>query len=350
MGSTVEQAWHHFSVKPQQVPRPSHLGHLSDDGRGYPVISTVGRGKGSAHFGSINERRKLALATFDWCAVCGLPFDESTRWQMIPESASALAGDQLEGQVYFNEAPVHEICVVYAAHICPHLSSPGHRMGDQYRAGQRRDEKIRMAGFRQTSEVRAIRSGLQKEIHVLHFGQSGLVGEFSYSRPEELDDRYAALLVSEEVRELSSAESGLVSLFNEQSDMGDTVVGAALMAGASFAKDIRKVQGMEAFAESGYWQGLALQLLDSEKLAEFGNGIEDLASKFMAGWLLGRQGNLPEVLTGWREAGRRLARSKGINIAGHKPEGTGRTVAKNALCPCGSGRRARRCHPAGLPQ
>jgi len=154
-----------------------------------------------------------------------------------------------------------------------------------------------MAGFRRTSEVRAIRSGLQKEIYVLHFGQSGYVEEFSYSRPEELEDRYAALLVSEEVRELSPVESGLVSLFNEQSDMGDTVVGAALMAGASFAKDIRKVQGMEAFAKSGYWQGLALQLLDTGKLAEFGDDIEDQASKFMAGWLLARQDNLPEILT-----------------------------------------------------
>lgn len=339
---------HYLTVKPQQVPRPKHLRHLADDGRGYPVISTVGRGKDSADFGSINELRKLALATFDWCAVCGLPFDESTRWQVLPENASGLVGDQVEGQFYFNEAPVHEICIIYAAHVCPHLSSPGHRMGDQYRAGQRRDEKIRMAGFRRTSEVRAIRSRLQKEIHVLHFGQCEFVGEFSYSRPEELDDRYAALLASEEIRELSSAESGLVSLFNEHSDIGDTVVGAALMAGASFAKDIRKVQGMEAFAKSSYWQGLALNLLDSGKLAEFWDGVEDQASEFMAGWLLARQGNLPEVLTGWREAGRRMARSRGMTLPGHKSEGAGRTVAKNAPCPCGSGRRARRCHPAGL--
>jgi hypothetical protein len=336
-------------VKPQYVPRPKHLDHLSDDGRGFPVISTIGRGAASADFGSINERRKLALATFDWCAVCGLPFDDATRWQMLPESASSLAGDQLEGQAYFNEAPVHEICILYAAHVCPHLSSPGHRMGDQYRAGQRRDEVIRMAGFRRTSEVRAIRSELQNEIYVLHFWQSGFVEEFSYSRPEELDDRYAGLLANEDFRELSLAESGLVSMFNEHSDIGDTVTGAALMAGASFAKGINKVQGMEAFAESGYWQGLALHLLDPRKLADFRDGIEDQASKFMAEWLLARHCNLPEVLTGWREAGRRLARSRGMTVAGRKPGGAGRTVAKNALCPCGSGRKARRCHPAGLP-
>lgn len=193
-------------MKPQQVPRPRHLDHLSDDGRGYPVISTVGRDERGADFGSINERRKLALATFDWCAVCGLPFHGAPRWQVVPESALAWAGEQLEGQVYFNEAPVHEICIIYAAHVCPHLSSPGHRMGDQYRAGRRRDEKVRMAGFRRTAEVRAIRSVLQKEIHVLHFGQSGFVDEFSYSRPEELADRYAVLRSIEEVRELSPAE------------------------------------------------------------------------------------------------------------------------------------------------
>ncbi|MER6488367.1 SEC-C metal-binding domain-containing protein [Streptomyces virginiae] len=29
--------------------------------------------------------------------------------------------------------------------------------------------------------------------------------------------------------------------------------------------------------------------------------------------------------------------------------GPGRSVAKNAACPCGSGRKARRCHPAGVP-
>ncbi len=268
---------------------------------------------------------------------------------MVPAGASTLAGEQLEEELFFGEAPVHEVCIVYAAHVCPHLSSPGHRMGDEYRAGQRRTDKIRMAGFRRTSKVQAFRSGLQKETHVLHFGQVGFVAEFSYSRPDELADRYSPLLASEEVPELSPAESGLVALFNEHSDEGDTVAGAALMAGSAFAKDIKKVQGMQAFAESGYWQGLATHLLDPRKLAQFEKGIEDQASKFMAGWLLERQGRLPEVLAGWRENGQRLARSRGMVLPWLEPEGGGRTVAKNDPCPCGSGRRARRCHPAGLP-
>jgi hypothetical protein len=65
------------------------------------------------------------------------------------------------------------------------------------------------------------------------------------------------------------------------------------MAGASFAKEIRKVQGMEVFAKSGYWQGLALHLLDSGKLAEFRDDVEDQVGRFMAGWLSGQLGLRP---------------------------------------------------------
>jgi hypothetical protein len=121
------------------------------------------------------------------------------------------------------------------------------------------------------------------------------------------------------------------------------------MAGASFAKDIKKVQGIDAFAKSGYWQGLALHMLDPRKLAEFGEGSEDPASRLMARWLLKRRDDLPEVLTEWRNAGLRLARSRGMAFPRSEVEGLGRIVAKNDLCPCGSGLRARRCHPAGLP-
>jgi len=336
-------------MKPQQVPRPRHLDHLLNDGRGYPVIATIGRDENSGDFGSINERRKLALATFDWCAVCGLPFGSAPRWQVVAGGAPTLSGDELAGMVFFSEAPVHEICIAYAAHVCPHLSSPGHRMGDEYRAGQRRDNELRVAGFRRTSRVRAHRSRLQKEIHVLTFEQAGFIDQFSYSRPDELADRYTALLASEEIPELSRAESGLISLFNEHSDMGGAVIGAALMAGASFMKDIKSVQGMDEFVESGYWRDLAMHLLDREKLAEFGEDIQDPASRLMSGWLLERWDDLPEALAGWRQAGLRLARSKGIALPYPELEGPGRTVAKNDPCPCGSGRKARRCHPAGLP-
>ena len=149
-------------MRPQQVPRPCHLDHLSDDSRCYPVISTVARDKVSADFGSINEVRKLALATFDWCAVCGLPFEEDeSRWQAIP--GEDWRARQRDGGWFVNEAPVHEICLLYAAQVCPYLSSPWHRMGDEFRAGQRREERISLVGFERTSQVLALRSGLQQD-------------------------------------------------------------------------------------------------------------------------------------------------------------------------------------------
>ncbi|MFB7763307.1 SEC-C metal-binding domain-containing protein [Streptomyces xiamenensis] len=36
------------------------------------------------------------------------------------------------------------------------------------------------------------------------------------------------------------------------------------------------------------------------------------------------------------------------NLAPSSSQGPGRSVAKNAPCPCGSKRKARRCHPAGI--
>ncbi len=334
-------------MRPQQVPRPCHLDHLSDDSRGYPVISTVEIDKLSADFGSINEVRKLALATFDWCAVCGLPFEEDeSRWQAI--LGEDWRARQRDGGWFVNEAPVHEICLLYAAQVCPYLSSPWHRMGDEFRAGQRREERISLVGFERTSQVLALRSGLQQDLHTLHFKQEGVLGEVSYSRPGELADRYAALLAGEEVPALSNAAAGLVGLFNEHSDEGAAVTGAALMAGASFLKNVFRVQGMATFARTPAYRGLALQFLDLRKLAEFGEGSEDPASRFMSAWVLERRDKLPERLAGWRQAGDRRARSRGLVASRPKPQGSGRTVPKNAPCPCGSGRRAGRCHPAGL--
>jgi len=96
--------------------------------------------------------------------------------------------------------------------------------------------------------------------------------------------------------------------------MGDAVTRTALMAGASFVKDIKNVQGMHAFAESGYWRSLAMHLLDREKLAELGKDTENPASRHMSGWLMERWDHLPDVLAEWRQAGLRLARSKSITL------------------------------------
>jgi hypothetical protein len=142
--------------------------------------------------------------------------------------------------------------------------------------------------------------------------------------------------------------SGLVELFNDQADE-DLVPGVAVMAGAAFLPDVFKTQGMDFFAESPTYRGIALHLLDLRKLADFGSDNEDPASRLMSQWILERQDSLPEVLDVWRRAGAAIGRAHGLTPSRSRPRGSGRTVPKNASCPCGSGRKAGRCHPGGLP-
>lgn len=332
-------------MRPQSVTRPRHLAHLTDDSRGYPVIATVGRDKEGPNFGSVNELRKLALATFDWCSVCGLPFNGADRWQMAPGDDWKDRARNVE--LVFNEAPAHEICLVYAAHVCPYLSSPGHRMGDEYRTGQRRESRIHLLGFRRTSQVCTAESELQPDVCILGFEQAGRTDEVSYCHSEELSERYSALLAAEKVPTLSDAESGPVELFNDQDDEY-VVTGATIMAGAAFLQDVFKVQGMDILAERPTYRSLAVHLLDLRKLADFGS-VENPASRLMSQWILERQDSLPEALAAWRRAGSATARAR-LTPSRSRPQGSGRTVPKNAPCPCGSGRKAGRCHPGGLPE
>ena len=169
-------------MKPTDITIPQRLGHLSRDPRGYPVIATVDRDSNGVDFGSIDEHRKLVLGTFDWCAVCGLPFRDEARWQFLlqlPEGAGADA-------VSSGEAPVHEICGVYAAQVCPFLSSPGARLGDDGRRGQRRPSSVLAAGYASTDAVDIRPSGLQDDMYVVHFSHNSAIDQVTYSDRNDL--------------------------------------------------------------------------------------------------------------------------------------------------------------------
>lgn len=140
-------------MKVSEVKPPRRIDRLKRDDRGYPVIATVARPHAAANFGSISERRKVVLAVFDWCAVCGLPFNDESRYQCIPDQVRIA---QRPDSYLLSEAPVHEICALYSAQVCPHLSSPGARLGDQFRRGDRRDEAVEFLGFTLTEDVRAL--------------------------------------------------------------------------------------------------------------------------------------------------------------------------------------------------
>jgi len=90
------------------------------------------------------------------------------------------------------EASVHKLCLLYAAQVCPHLSSPNARYGDDMRSGRKRMPKMRGVGFRRTAGVKAHNSLLQPGAWELAFAHDGYIGEFTYERPEELADLYRA--------------------------------------------------------------------------------------------------------------------------------------------------------------
>jgi hypothetical protein len=240
-------------MRPTDVSTPARLAHLTKDGRGYPILATVSRSHSGVDFGALSELRKLALATFDWCGVCGLPFGAEARWQV---AMTAPDDDRPLLQLEFGEAPVHEICAIYAAQVCPYLSSPGGRMGDELRKGQVREPIVRIVAFAHTVDVQARESQLQRGTFVLHFSHAGRTDSITYARPTELADRYRELLANETMPETTPAERTLIGLFNRVDDDADPVTGAAVMAGAAFARDIFRVQGMDVFNRQAY-QGFA---------------------------------------------------------------------------------------------
>ncbi|MBL1085707.1 SEC-C domain-containing protein [Streptomyces actinomycinicus] len=315
------------------------------------MIATVGRGAEGADFGAINERRKLVLATFDWCAVCGLPFGDEARWQVAPTLGDA----PLPEEVGLSEAPVHEICAVYSAQVCPFLSSQGARLGDDMRRGTRREETVQVVGYSRTKSVEVFRSSLQDDLFVLHFVHDKVIDSFTYSSPEELNERYQALLAVERPISVSAAEQDLIVRFNATStpdeptgDPGAVVVGAAVMIGAAFAPDVFRVQGMRPFSARDSYGFMARRLLEPDGLADAAATFPDASGKAAAQWLLDRGDDVPAVVSLWRDLGRQQV--SGRTLPQPRPAGPGRSVGKNAPCPCGSGRKARRCHPAGMPE
>lgn len=188
-------------MKPSEVRAPVRFDHLHKDERGYPVIATVGRAYEGPDFGGISEIRKIALATFEWCAVCGLPFGAEPRYLPIavPDTAYAVSG----------EAPVHEICAMYSAQVCPHLSSSTSRLGDELRRGERREQIFTFTGFDSITDVQAPPSPVQPGIRTLVFIGGAEVRSFSYASPTDLRDRYYQLLAEERQVTLSDIERKL---------------------------------------------------------------------------------------------------------------------------------------------
>jgi hypothetical protein len=185
-------------------------------------------------------------------------------------------------------------------------------------------------------------------VRTLCFELQGQADEFSYRRPDEIQDRYNDVLTREQDLPVGEPEGVLIRLFNRLDDggEGDVVTGAALIAGAAFAEDIFKLQGLDAFRGRHHPTVAGLLLKGAEEeIRGLSQNSRDEAFSAVGPWVLDHVGSLPVPLQRWRMRGEGMVR----RTLPPKPTGPGRTVAKNAPCPCGSGRKARRCHPAGIP-
>src|SRR5207248_1222987 len=109
-------------------------------------------------------------------------------------------------------APVHEICGLYAAQICPFVSSPYARLGDQWRKGMRRPDEVILAGYRRTDRVFGQQSQLQTGTAVLHFQMTSLVATHVLRNQADAAEVYAQALDEEPSLEVDPQEQALAEL------------------------------------------------------------------------------------------------------------------------------------------
>ncbi|WP_216896672.1 hypothetical protein [Nocardia alni] len=270
------------------------------------MIATVSRDTDGADFGAVSEKRKLVLATFDLCAVCGSPFGAELRWQVAFNESHVRAKTPV-----FSEAPVHEICGLYAAQVCPFVGSPYARFGDQQRKGLRRPEVVVLAGYRRTSDVRGFESGLQRGTAVLHFEMNDLAATHVLRTRDEAEQAYAHALECEPTLQIDPEErtlTDLVSRWEDEEDRGGVLAGAAWMIGAAFCPGIDKVQGMKFYVEEPFYHRCAVSVLGEPRFAEDMADSPDEATRAAMNWLNTRV-HLPAELERWRRRGRNRIRS-----------------------------------------
>jgi hypothetical protein len=274
------------------------------DPRGYPIIAVIPQDPGEEDYGILSERRKLVLATFDLCAVCAMPFRDELRWQVTFDDQLQQMGETPT----FNEAPVHEVCALYAAQVCPFVSSPHSRLGDSLRKGQRRAQTLVLAGFDRTAAVDGIESELQVGEGIFVFEMSGLRRTHRLTGADDARDVYEAALREEARVDLDGAEQRLVDFLcvptPEGEDPGGVMAGAVLFIGAAFCPGIRQVQAMKRFFEAKddfYFQLAANFLARPDMMADFEDAA-DPATAAAISWFRSRD-SLPTVLHRWRADG-----------------------------------------------
>jgi hypothetical protein len=114
---------------------PAAVAARPRDGRGYPALAITPWVDGEPRFAVTGTARTYICAVERRCSVCGTPMDGPV-WRVVAtDEADAIERALAAGQPYANraatvEAPGHRLCMLYAAVVCPYLSSPTARRGE----------------------------------------------------------------------------------------------------------------------------------------------------------------------------------------------------------------------------
>ncbi len=115
---------------------PAAVAARPRDERGYPVLAITPWDGGVPKFAATGTARTYICAVERRCSVCGTPMAPGPVWRVVsgPE-ADAIEAALAQGHHYRNraatvEAPGHRSCMLYAAVICPYLSRPTARRGE----------------------------------------------------------------------------------------------------------------------------------------------------------------------------------------------------------------------------
>ncbi len=116
---------------------PPAVAERPRDERGYPVLAITPWADGKPRFAATGTARSYLCAVERRCSVCGTPMRPGPVWRVVsgPE-ADAIDAALDAGQEFVNrqptvEAPGHRSCMLYAAVVCPYLSQPGARRGQE---------------------------------------------------------------------------------------------------------------------------------------------------------------------------------------------------------------------------
>ncbi|MEU4656833.1 hypothetical protein AB0G32_23360 [Streptomyces sp. NPDC023723] len=182
---------------------PTGIAARPQDDRGYPVPAITPWEDGSPQFANTSMRRVFLCVEERRCTVCGREMKPGPVWRVVDgdeaEMITAVLGVEKEflNAAPTGEAPGHRTCMIYAAMVCPFLSSPEGRRGegsDMYGASLPKGDARGSGGaivayndywFKQTAVGPGVVYGAPIEV-------------INYDRAADLQDELTAALTNDE--------------------------------------------------------------------------------------------------------------------------------------------------------